>query len=107
MPNVPVCEYGTAETFAYLTGTCDSPVICYINQNLGGIRVVVKVSIGTQLSPEVKAAGHRRAAEERRSFASYLEWLIMRDAKANPAPPPPKKPRVRRAAKVKTKTRNK
>jgi hypothetical protein len=40
---------------------------------LGGIRVVVKVSIGTQLSPEVKAAGHRRAAEERRSFADVRE----------------------------------
>ena len=68
--------------------------------------MVVKVYIGTQLSPEVKAEGHRRAAEERRSFASYLEWLIMQDAKVNPAPPP-KKPRVSRAAKVKTKTRNK
>jgi hypothetical protein len=48
--------------------------------------MAVKVPIGTQLSPEVKAEGHRRAAEERRSFASYLEWLIMQDAKANPPP---------------------
>jgi hypothetical protein len=82
-------------------------VICYINQNLEGIRVVVKVSIGTQLSPEVKAEGHRRAAEERRSFASYLEWLIMQDAKANPASPPREKPRISRAAKAKSKTRSK
>jgi hypothetical protein len=51
----------------------------------------------------VKAEGHRRAAEERRSFASYLECLIMRDVEANPAPPPPKKPRASRAAKAKSK----
>jgi hypothetical protein len=78
-----------------------------MGQTVRGVRSVVKVSIGTQLSPEVKAEGHRRAAEERRSFASYLEWLIMQDAKVNPAPPPPKKPRISRAAKAKTKARNK
>jgi hypothetical protein len=72
-----------------------------------GIRMATKVNVGTQLSPEVKAEGHRRAAEERRSFASYLEWLIMRDAKANPAPPPREKPRISRAAKAKSKTRSK
>jgi hypothetical protein len=32
-------------------------------------------AIGRQLSPEVKAEGHRRAAEERRSFVSYLEMI--------------------------------
>jgi hypothetical protein len=47
---------------------------------------VVKVSIGTQLPAEVKAEAQRRAAEERRSLANYLEMLIVQDAQANPAP---------------------
>jgi hypothetical protein len=58
---------------------------------------MVKVSIGTQLPAEVKAEAQRRAAEERRSIANYLEMLIVRDAQAHPAPVPVRKPKVSRA----------
>jgi hypothetical protein len=64
---------------------------------------MVKVSIGTQLPAEVKAEAQRRAAEERRSLANYLEMLIVRDAQAHPAAVPAKKPQVSRAVKAKAK----
>lgn len=49
------------------------------------------------MAPEVKAEAERRAAEERRTFASYLEWLIMKDAAANPPPVKAKAPARKRA----------
>jgi len=33
------------------------------------------------MDPEIKAMAEARAKEERRSFAGFLEWLILEDAK--------------------------
>ena len=40
-----------------------------------------KVPVPLRIDPEIKAAGEARAKEERRSFASFLEWLIVEDGK--------------------------
>ena len=40
-----------------------------------------KIPVSLRLDPEIKALGEARANEERRSFAGFLEWLILEDAK--------------------------
>lgn len=39
-----------------------------------------KIPVAMRLAPDVKAEAERRAAETRRTFTSYIEWLIMEDA---------------------------
>lgn len=46
-----------------------------------------KVPVSLRISPEVKARAEARAAEQNRSFASYVEWLIIQDAASAPAQP--------------------
>jgi hypothetical protein len=53
-----------------------------------------KIPVSLRLDPEIKATGEARAKDEMRSFASYLEWLIVEDAKRQAsvrqsAPSPP------------------
>jgi hypothetical protein len=56
-----------------------------------------KIPTAIRMDPDVKAEAMRRAAEERRSFAAHLEWLIMQDAKAHPAEQTPPKLKRRQA----------
>ena len=61
-----------------------------------------KISVGIRLSAEARDEGMRRSQEEMRSFGGYIEWLIMQDAKANPAKsadPKPAKPKRKAAPK--------
>lgn len=44
-----------------------------------------KTPISMRLASDVKAEAERRATEERRSFTSYVEWLIMKDAESHKA----------------------
>ncbi len=41
----------------------------------------LKIPVSLRVLPEVHAVGMSRAAEETRSFASYIESLIVRDAR--------------------------
>lgn len=50
-----------------------------------------KVPVGLRLDPDIKAKGERRAKEDRRSFASYVEWLIAEDTRKRALPPEVKK----------------
>lgn len=43
-----------------------------------------KKPISLRMAPAIKAEGERRAKEENRSFASYLERLVVEDAKRHP-----------------------
>jgi hypothetical protein len=40
-----------------------------------------KIPVALRMDPELKAAAEARAKQERRSFAGFLEWLIVEDAK--------------------------
>jgi hypothetical protein len=40
-----------------------------------------KIPVALRLDPKLKAMAEARAKEERRSFAGFLEWLIVEDAK--------------------------
>lgn len=42
-----------------------------------------KKPVAVRLAPDVKAKAMVRASEENRSFASYLEWLVLQDVKRN------------------------
>lgn len=38
-----------------------------------------KIPITARLAPDIKSLATKRAREQNRSFASYLEWLILQD----------------------------
>jgi hypothetical protein len=40
-----------------------------------------KVPLALRLDPEIRAIAEERAKEETRTLTSYLEWLIVQDAK--------------------------
>ena len=40
-----------------------------------------KVPLALRLDPEIRAIADERAKEETRTLTSYLEWLIVEDAK--------------------------
>ena len=40
-----------------------------------------KIPVALRMDPGLKAMAEARAKEERRSFAGFLEWLIVEDAK--------------------------
>ena len=42
-----------------------------------------KKPVAVRISADLKEAATLRAREENRSFASYLEWLIIQDVKAH------------------------
>lgn len=44
-----------------------------------------KIPVAMRLAPDVKAEADRRAREERRSFTSYIEWIVLQDALKHPA----------------------
>lgn len=50
-------------------------------QHKGSYVARTKIPVSLRLDPEIKSAGEARAKEERRSYASFLEWLIVEDAK--------------------------
>lgn len=55
-----------------------------------------KLSVGIRLDPDIKEAATRRAKSLQRSVASYVEWLIAEDVRANPVEPVMAKPRASR-----------
>jgi hypothetical protein len=44
-----------------------------------------KIPVALRLDPELKAMAETRAKEERRSFAGFLEWLIVEDGRRQAA----------------------
>jgi hypothetical protein len=42
-----------------------------------------KVPLALRLDPAIRAIADERAKEETRTLTSYLEWLIVEDAKRN------------------------
>lgn len=44
-----------------------------------------KIPVALRIDPKIKEAGMKIAAADNRSFASYMEWLILQDVKAREA----------------------
>lgn len=43
-----------------------------------------KIALSLRVDPDIKTLGEQRARADRRSFASYIEWLVDTDTKNRP-----------------------